>query len=69
LGDKKLSERAATIFQAAERGETRLILPAIVSAFNYFDIRKLIDWRKDENTPCIFAKRALLSERHKSERA
>ena len=36
LGDKKLSERAALIFQAAERGETRLILPAIVLAELYF---------------------------------
>ena len=36
LGDKKLSQRALSIFQAAERGETRLILPAIVLAELYF---------------------------------
>ena len=36
LRDKKLSVRASAIFQAAERGETRLILPAIVLAELYF---------------------------------
>ena len=36
LGDKKLSKRALTIFQAAERGETYLLLPAIVLAELYF---------------------------------
>lgn len=36
LGDKKLSKHALAIFQAAERGETRLLLPAIVLAELYF---------------------------------
>jgi predicted nucleic acid-binding protein len=36
LGDKKLSQRALAIFRAAERGETRLLLPAIVLAELYF---------------------------------
>lgn len=35
-GDKKLSKRAREIFEAAERGETRLLLPAIVLAEMYF---------------------------------
>lgn len=36
LGDKKLSTTALTVFRAAERGETRLLLPAIVLAELYF---------------------------------
>jgi PIN domain nuclease of toxin-antitoxin system len=36
LGDKKLSATALTVFRAAERGETRLLLPAIVLAELYF---------------------------------
>jgi PIN domain nuclease of toxin-antitoxin system len=36
LGDKKLSAKALAIFQAADRGETRLLLPAIVLAELYF---------------------------------
>jgi hypothetical protein len=36
LGDKKLSKRALAIFRAAECGETRLLLPAIVMAELYF---------------------------------
>jgi PIN domain nuclease of toxin-antitoxin system len=35
-GDTKLSKRALTIFQAAEQGETRLLLPAMVLAELYF---------------------------------
>ena len=36
LGDKNLSQRALALFRAAERGETRLILPVIVLAELYF---------------------------------
>lgn len=36
LGDSKLSQRAQTLFKAAERGETRIVLPAIVLAELYF---------------------------------
>ena len=36
LGDKKLSPTALSIFKAAERGETRLLLPAIVLAELYY---------------------------------
>lgn len=36
MGDKKLSATALTVFRAAERGETRLLLPAIVLAELYF---------------------------------
>lgn len=36
LGDTKLSQRALALFQAAESGETRLIVPAIVLAELYF---------------------------------
>ena len=36
IGDKKLSKPALAIFQAAERGETRLGLPVIVLAELYY---------------------------------
>ena len=36
LGDKKLSKRALSIFRAAERGETRLLLSSIALAEFYF---------------------------------
>ncbi|MHB8628632.1 MAG: type II toxin-antitoxin system VapC family toxin [Aggregatilineales bacterium] len=35
-GDKKLSKTALMIFRAAERGETRLLLPVIVLAELYY---------------------------------
>lgn len=49
LGDKKLSRQALSIFQAAERGETRLLLPAIVLAELYFSNVKN-KWFKDYET-------------------
>ncbi|MCK6580310.1 MAG: PIN domain-containing protein [Anaerolineae bacterium] len=36
LGDRKLSRRALAVFHAAERGETRLIIPSIVLAEMYY---------------------------------
>jgi predicted nucleic acid-binding protein len=38
--DKKLSARAAAVFQAAERGETRLIISAIVIAELFYADKK-----------------------------
>ena len=40
LGDKKLSAHALVIFQAAERGETQLVVPAIVIAELYYADKK-----------------------------
>lgn len=49
LADKKLSQSALAIFQAAERGETRLLLPAIVLAELYFANAKF-KWFADYKT-------------------
>jgi PIN domain nuclease of toxin-antitoxin system len=46
LGDKKLSKHVQVLFQAAERGETRLVLPAIVLAELYFANEKR-EWFPD----------------------
>lgn len=40
LGDKKLSAHARSIFQAAERGETQLVISAIVIAELYYADKK-----------------------------
>lgn len=49
LGDKKLSPTALAVFRAAERGETRLLLPAIVLAELYFANEKN-KWFSDYKT-------------------
>ena len=36
LGDKKLSNKARAVFEAGERGDARLVLPAVVLAELYF---------------------------------
>jgi PIN domain nuclease of toxin-antitoxin system len=49
LGDKKLSQTALTIFKAAEKGDTRLLLSAIVLAELYFANAKF-KWFADYKT-------------------